>query len=232
MPTGNFPRPFELATRIVLASLLVIGGVHLYQRVLVAPLIPAFRGALWLLSPEFTITSAEVTRVDENEVVRFRANLSVPLLYEGRMLQPFGWSRRAPQGGFQVTLTAGGILQYAALALILILAWPARKWTELGFRWLLAVPLLALLVLAQVPLTVAAELWNTLHNHYDPLGLCVWMIWSRFMMGGGGLVLAILLAGVTIGGGLYLTHHVGFRRSRNGPDSGYARLVLPRRPIP
>jgi len=65
-------------------------------------------------------------------------------------------------------------------------------------RVTLSPPLIAILLLIDVPFTVAAELWNGLYQDYAPHEICVLMVWSRFLMGGGGYMLAILFAGIAI----------------------------------
>jgi hypothetical protein len=219
------PQPLELGLRTFLASALVLGVFHFCQRPIVEPMIPVFHSAIRLLATEFTITSAEIAKEGPNETVRFRANLSSPVDYAGHMLYPFGWNG-VPNGGFQITRTLGSVLEYSALLLIVILAWPAPRAWEIGVRLALAVPLMALLILIDVPFTVVADLWSLLRDEFDPHGFCGWQVWSRFLMGGGGLLLACVMAAVAIA---VARRSAEPRRPRIRSETGYAQLVLPRR---
>jgi len=196
--TRALPRPLELAIRLLAASVLVLGTLHAFQRPIVEPMIPAFRAAVRLLATEFVIDSAEIVQEGPNETLRFQANLSMPLTFAGRTLYPFGWSGVVPQGGYQVALNLGSVLQYCALTLIAVVAWPASHFKEFSMRLALSTPLLSLLLLIHVPFTTVAELWGLLYDDYDPSGFCAWLVWSRFLMGGGGLALASLAGALAI----------------------------------
>lgn len=193
MPVRAAPPPVSLVVRFALASALVLGSLHFSERALAERLIPVFRAAIWVLDDSFVLTEVSVARDGQNAVLRFRANLARPLKEGGRVLYPFGW-QGMPLGGYQVHCTLGGVFAYGALLLIVVLAWPARSLRERGARSLLAVPGVALLLLIDIPSTVVAELWNSVEHQFDPHALGGWMIWSRLLMGGGGFVIALLLA--------------------------------------
>jgi hypothetical protein len=192
-------------------------------------MIPVFHGMLRLLAPEFTLTAEDLVQQGRSEVLRVRANLAAPIDYAGHRLYPFGWNG-VPRGGFQVTLTLSGILQYSAWMLILVLAWPLRSPTELAVRLALWIPLAMLLIAIDTPLTLIAELWNTLRDRFDPNGFCGWMVWARFLQGGGGLLLGGLLAVLCIAAADCLRN--GVPRPKRPREAGYARLVVPRKSAP
>lgn len=188
-----WPRPLEIAARALLATVLVLTVVQTLGRPLVRPLIPIFRTAIPLLDARFETNDVRLTRVGADEVVRFRGNLSRPLLIHGRIVDPFGWSG-VPAGGFQITYTIGGVLQYGAVLLIFVLAWPVSGLRELARRLALAVPCAALLPMAVVPCTVVAEFSNGLESLVARSPPGGWLIVSRYLMGGGGWVIALLAA--------------------------------------
>jgi hypothetical protein len=231
LPPG-LPSLPSLTLRVTLVCALVLIPLHVWRRPLIEPLLPAYATCIRLLAPEFSINSAEVMASDSSQVVRVRANLSAPLEYAGQTLIPFGWNG-VPQGGFQVILTLGGLLEYSAAFLIVILAWPSGNVREFLVRGALAIPALLVIVLAEAPLTVVAELWNALRDNFNPHGPCGWMVFSRFLMGGGGLVLAIFTGALIIGGSKRLLSpgplpEPGRRRNGRNPN-GNACLVIPRR---
>lgn len=186
--SAALPRPPELAARALLACVLVLAVLHAMQEALVAWLLPVLGQMVRLLGEKFTLTDVAVMPAAD-PVVQFLANLAVPVQYAGHMVYPFGWNG-LPRGGYRVVLQLSGLLQYTALLLVIVLSWPARRRAEYGLRLLLTLPLAALLLLGEAPLTVVAELWSAVRNQADPAAFCGWMVWSRFLMGGGGLLIA------------------------------------------
>jgi hypothetical protein len=189
---------------VIAASILVLGVGHLIERKTVEALIPSYRATMGLLDTTFEIEDARVVEFGPNETLRFRANLARPITVEGHTLYPFGWNG-GPAGGFQVTNTVGGVLAYAALVLVFVLAWPAKRFKELALRGLLVIPLLAVLLLIDAPITTTAAFWNSLGELLPTHGTSAGIVWSRFMMGGGGFVIALVMAISAIAGGRSLS---------------------------
>jgi hypothetical protein len=193
-PRAAWISPRELALRVAIASVLILGTVHLFQRPAAEELIPVFRTAIHLLSDSFVVNDARLAEEGASDTVRFRANLARPITVDGRTIYPFGWNG-GPEGGLQVNYTVGGVFSYIALMLIVVHAWPAQHVKEQALRFLLSLPRVAVLLVLDVPTTVVAELWNGLYGWADIHRLSGWMIWSRFLMGGGGYLIALLMAG-------------------------------------
>lgn len=191
--TAPRPRPVEIAGRALLCAALVLVVVQVLGRPLAQSLIPVFRAAIPLLDARFEITDVRLTHVGASQVVRFRGNLSRPLVIHGRIVSPFGWNG-IPQGGLQVTYTAGGVLQYGALLLIFVLAWPAACLRELACRLAVSLPCAALLSIAIVPFTVVAEFRHGLESLIGPGPAGPSLIASRYLMGGGGWMIALVVA--------------------------------------
>ncbi|HTY49063.1 MAG TPA: hypothetical protein VMB48_05165 [Steroidobacteraceae bacterium] len=189
-PTRAPPRPAELGLRLLLAGALVLGTLHALQRAIIEPLVPVFAAAVRVLDPDFTILSAGVASDGPVQSVVIRANLALPARFAGRTVYPIGWFPGEPEGGIEVKLSLGGLLQYSGLLLIIALAWPARTAAEFALRLLLCLPCLALLLLAEAPFTVLGELWSAIRDYAAPGSFCGWVVWSRFLMGGGGLLIA------------------------------------------
>jgi hypothetical protein len=193
-----WPAPLSLAARVLLAALAVLGTAHFTQHRLTSALLPAFATAVWVLDDRFIIKEAVVVGNGVTESVRFRANLARPVVVGEHVIYPFGWNGR-PLGGIEVHLTTGGVLLYGSLMLIVVLAWPFRSAAELGTRIALCLVAASVLMLVDVPSTLLAELWHALPaERLDAAPGSGWMIWSRYLMGGGGLVLAMLLGATCI----------------------------------
>jgi hypothetical protein len=203
------------------ASLLVLTLIQTFQRRLIEPMVPVLHDLVRLLAPEFTLTSEDIVYVGNSEVVRVRANLSAPIEYEGQYLYPLGWNGLR-QGWFQVELTLGGVLQYSTAMLIGVLAWPVRNAKELAIRLTLLIPLAMILIAIDTPLSLIAELWNIIREEINTPGVSGWMVWARFLQGGGGFMLAALFGALCIAAAGRASNGPVRRRHRN---SGYACLV-------
>jgi hypothetical protein len=187
----------SLALRFTLVgiTLLALGGR--FETAIVKPLVPAMAPVVGAVGSEFTILDVAMNPDSKLPVVRFRADLSRAVVVNGHVIQPLRAGSQ-PGGWYEVALTTGGILQQALLLLIVVLAWPAR-WRVLALRVLLAMPVAVLLVMQHVAVTVLAELWFPFHDALAPAEIWPLLAWSRFLMGGGGLGLAVGLAALVIG---------------------------------
>ena len=104
-----WPKPLDVAARALLSTVLVLALVQALGQPLVRSLLPTFRSELPLLDTRFAITDVRLARVGADQVVRFRGNLSRPLLIHDRIVNPFGWNG-LPAGGLQITYTVGGVM--------------------------------------------------------------------------------------------------------------------------
>jgi hypothetical protein len=186
----------KLLLRVLVAGALLIGAGRALQSVLVQPLLPAFGATVVLLAPEFTIQSLDLVP-NRPAVVRLRANLLDPVEFAGKTVLPFGWLGTGPQGGYQVALSLTGLLQYPTVVLLIVLVWPADART-FAIRLLLGASMAAAVLLTEAPVTMVAELWSAVRDQADPAAACYWMIASRFLMGGGGLLIAGLLGATAV----------------------------------
>ena len=192
-----FLHPLKLALRLLVVAIVVLWVAHSFQRALVAPLVPPIRAVVGLIQNNFTILEMDVAHDGPNETLRVRANLARPFSIGATVVYPFGW-KPGTEAWMVVNMTLGGVLQYVALMFIAVLAWPVRSLRELAGRVVMTVPLAALLLMLQVPLSILAELWAPLLSDFDPDAFSPLLLWSRFLEGGGGLAIALLLAVITI----------------------------------
>jgi len=211
--SGVLPHPRDLLPRLLVAAAVLLALIYWLQRPLVRALIPAVSPAVWLLDDEFILMSVDINTDTGEDRIRVRANLTRPITIEGKTLYPFGW-RGVPQGGIQITLTVGSMLQYCGLMLLFVAAWPTTSGRrgEWPIRLGLCLPLLALLLLLQVPFTVIAELRGALRDQSQTGWRDGWMLWSRFLMDGGGLVIAIAFAAIAIAAGQRYLHGKPLKR--------------------
>jgi hypothetical protein len=194
---AEYPKPLRVFARAVAVATLVIGMCQHFERRIVSALVPAFTTAIWVLDDTFVVTDVALSPEDSNATLRLRANLARPLKLSGNTLYPFGWYGVVPDGRIQVSCALGGVLLYPALMLILILVWPGGP-KELLLRVIVFLPLALVTVLVDTPSTVLAELWNSIGNMVTPRSVSGWVVWSRFLMGGGGLTVGIVAAATDI----------------------------------
>lgn len=162
---------------------------------MVHALLPLFRGALALFGSDFSVLALAVNTTDGRDVLHLRADLAHTVIIANQPVYPLRWN---PQGAgwLDVRLTLGGVLLYPLLLLIVVLAWPVRGIREMLWRCALSVPLIVLLLLTTT-LTQLAELWFPIHDELDPHSIWPLLLASRLLMGGGGLLLA-LVAGLAV----------------------------------
>lgn len=194
------PSPLELFVRIavVTAALLVLAQV--FRRELVTVMIPTIRTLLDLISDDFTILGIGIGQSGTSEALQIRFNLARVVVINGRAAYPMGWTP-ATAGWMQVSVTLGSITQHVLMLLIVVIAWPAATLREFNTRLIAALPMSATLLLIDVPVTILAEFWFPIRNELDQDGFWPLLAWSRFLMGGGGLMLAMGMAIVSVATG-------------------------------
>ncbi|MEJ0039690.1 MAG: hypothetical protein WDO68_27205 [Gammaproteobacteria bacterium] len=190
--------PARVALRIAIVALAVLWAGQRFDRTLVEWMLPALRASTEFLAYDFKFVGIDVVHDGLGDTLRVQANLTRPIDIAGRTVYPLGWGSRTP-GWTLLNFTLGGLLQYAALLLIVVIAWPARSAKELLLRAGITVPLLAFLLLIQIPPTILAELWFPIHADTDANAFWPLLAWSRFLMGGGGFAIALALAIAAIG---------------------------------
>ncbi|MBC7984445.1 MAG: hypothetical protein H7Y02_11380 [Candidatus Obscuribacterales bacterium] len=193
------PKPLEITVRFLVAgaAVLWLGGV--FERAIVESSLPLVRAVFEFVDDDFTVLGLDVAHEGANETLRLKADYSHPIYLEGvgTFIYPMNLDPRTA-GWLQVNLTVGGLLQYGLLMLIVVLAWPARGIREMLVRLGLSLPLLAVFLLVAAISTLLAELWNPLHQDFAPQEFWPLLAWSRFLMGGGGAMLALVIAGAAI----------------------------------
>ncbi|HVW70347.1 MAG TPA: hypothetical protein VHB68_15325 [Steroidobacteraceae bacterium] len=195
---GQLPPLRELAPRVLLVGAAVIWLAHACQSTLLRPLLPAMSQILSRLDPDLKVLSVVAGQEGPNRTVTFEVNLRHPVVIGGRTVYPYGWGAM-PAGSLEVNLDAAGLLEYAALSLIVVLAWPPRALREFLLRLALALPPSILLLLVPGPSTALSLVWGPFHQALASEAVWPSLAWSRFLSGGGGLALALVSAISSIG---------------------------------
>jgi hypothetical protein len=197
MPQGKLPSAPRLITRLILVSALVLTLAYAARLTLVRPLLPAIRASVSLLDDDFQILSVDTVQQQPNAILSIRANLRHPVSVGSIIVYPLGTHGRG-QGWYQVTFLVAGVFEYCLLLIILTFAWPAAARLEYLRRAVIAAPLLVLILCIDIPFTTMAELRSLMHQEYEPYAFWPLLAWTRFWTGGGGFLIATLMAVATI----------------------------------
>ncbi|GAB4556533.1 MAG: hypothetical protein IV105_01725 [Rhizobacter sp.] len=181
----------HLVWRVVLATLLVLGAAHLYARDAVKLMLPLLSPALAWVADDFEIVRFELVEERKNVSVGAVAVLDRSLFLGGQAIVPDG------SQVMMVGATVGTVLQPLLVALVLVLAWPARL-REMALRIAFASVLLGLVLLIDTPLSLAAWLWDAQIKLYEPGRSSPLVWWNTFLNGGGRLALGLIAAALAI----------------------------------
>ncbi len=184
-------RPFELALRLLAASVLVLALAQAFALDAVRALIPAVRTEVQSLGGDYEVLSLDLSQAASGSTLRLRANLAHPLLVGGQRVVPLGWPPRPP-GWYQVDLNARGVLEASLLLGIIALGWPSTCAREMILRLGFALLLLPALIMIDTPLELLGNLQEAVARPWDPAGVRPLFLWDRFLEAGGNLALALV----------------------------------------
>lgn len=185
---GNGQR---IAWRLMAATALVLTAACFFSRDAVQLLMPVLSAALGIVASDYTILRFDFFDDRHNASIGALVRLDHTLVLGGRAIVPDG------QSVMGVGTTVGTILQPVCIALTLVLAWPA-PWREILLRLAVALPLLALVVLIDTPLSMWAWLWDVQLRMHDPERLSPLVWWNIFLNGGGRLALGLVAGALSI----------------------------------
>jgi hypothetical protein len=191
------PPPFKLFLRLLFASVIVLAVVITARNQLAKLIVPITRETMNLVQAEFVVQSVDAVAEASGEVIRLRANLARPVEIGGRRFYPVGYGT-THSGGYQVTMTLGGVIIYSMMTLIIVLAWPATGIKEALIRMMIAMPLMLLLLLVNIAITFCAELWTPIHNAWLPDINWRLLQCSRMLMDGGGMVGGVVCGALVV----------------------------------
>ncbi len=190
-----------LVWRVALATLVVLGAAHLFARDTAKLLLPMLSPALAFVADDFKIVRFELMEERKNVSIGALAVLDRSLFLGGQAIVPDG------SQVMMVGTTVGTVLQPLLVALVLVLAWPAR-WGEMALRLVMASALLSVVLLVDTPFSLAAWLWDAQIKLYEPGRASPLVWWNTFLNGGGRLALGLIAAALAI----VLAHSATARR--------------------
>jgi len=143
------------------------------------------------VADDFKIVRFELVEERKNASIGALAVLERSLFLGGQAIVPDGTQV------MMVGTTVGTVLQPVLVALVLLLAWPAR-WGEMALRLTIASVLLSVVLLADTPFSLAAWLWHAQIKLYEPGRASPLVWWNVFLNGGGRLALGLIAAALAI----------------------------------
>lgn len=196
---GALPRLPDLILRALIASVLVTGTLAVFAGPLADRLIPVMllQNEIQLLAPDFKIQSAGIHNEGSTELFHFNAYVSRPIQIGNDTLVPSDWLGVGPKSVLTYTLPLR-VLEYWAITLIIILAWPFAGIREFLSRCVVSIPLMFIEVSVALPSQALAALWKETRSEMEVPGVSGWQLWSSSVMDGGGLVLGCAVGALAI----------------------------------
>jgi hypothetical protein len=192
------PSALEIIAGLAAAAAVALALATVWSGKTVAALLPAIEAEIRALDPDLNIGGMEMMHDGPQDLVTLRADVSRPTLLAGRVVTPLGFDGRQ-SGWYRVRLSARGVLQAPLIFLVLLLGWPVSSPSRALRRYLLGLPLLALLLAVDAPLDLLANFWQVAVRHADPNAQVSLFAWAKFLEGGGSAALALAFAVVAIG---------------------------------
>lgn len=181
-------RSFAIRLVILAAILLTLG--RLYGTAIVTPMLPALTWVIEAVDDRLRVDHAIIVNRSADTVIQLKVTPIRMLFLGDRMLMP------EAKLHFDPSILLGSALQPVILLLAIILAWPAARFRAFPARLLFAVPMIALLLVVNVPLGFVGVMQD--FREYIPAAPVTPMVyWNDFLQTGGPLALAIA-AGVLV----------------------------------
>lgn len=150
--------------RVAGAGLLVAVLLAWTAPQVVRALEPWIEVGLALLGPQFQVVSLQIDQQDAQQRLAAQFTLAQPLTVGPHTLSP------DPRGRARSAVPVHHVLLAPAVLIVVLLGWPSRDWPEAGARAVAAVPMLALLVMLDVPASLVAGPWRLLLEAHEPQG--------------------------------------------------------------
>lgn len=160
----------------------------------------AYRAVFAWVADDFKLLSLNIEHEGVDRVLRARVTWRHIVVVGDTVIYP------DPRGVADASTLMAHALQGPLAALLAAIAWPFRErdfslkgpgaWLEWSVRGAVLVPLLAILVLTDMPLVLAGELWAMVLEALEPDATSALVLWKSFLQGGGRFALGVA-AGVS-----------------------------------
>jgi hypothetical protein len=186
--------------RLLIGASLLLPVVIVCGETLVSGWLNAYRAVFAWVADDFKLLSLNIDHEGVDRVLRARVTWRHIVVVGDTVIYP------DPRGVADASTLMAHALQGPLAALLAAIAWPLRErdlslrgsgaWLEWSVRGAVLVPLLAILVLTDMPLVLAGELWAMVLEALEPDATSALVLWKRFLQGGGRFALGVA-AGVS-----------------------------------
>ena len=176
----------KFATLFLLAYTVLLALSLQFGRQYVELLLPLYRWEIGWCAPEYRIQSLTVQENRGEAVVSLNLKLVQYTFVAGQLLHP--------GGDITSSTLAGHSLQHALLIFSLLAAWPASAISRRLALLCLAVPLLLLVEMLDVPLVLLGSIEDIILANVAPTASSFLVGWMNLLNGGGRLALSIVAA--------------------------------------
>ncbi|MBT9519297.1 MAG: hypothetical protein IV101_00255 [Dechloromonas sp.] len=178
-------RSFAIRLVILAAILLSLGRV--YGTTIVTPMLPALTWVIEAVDDRLRVDQVSIVNRSADTVIQLKVTPIRMVFLGDRMLMPDA------KLFFHPSTLLGSVLQPVILLLAIILAWPADCLRALPARLLLAAPMMALLLVVNVPLGFVGVMQD-FREYLQAAPVTPLVYWNDFLQTGGPLALAIAAA--------------------------------------
>ena len=175
-------RDFALRLIIIAAILLTLGRI--YASAVVTPMLPAMAWVIEAVDDRFRVEQMRIAEWKADTFIELKATPVRIFMLGNRLLMPDA------KLFFEPAILVGSVLQPVILFLAIILAWPGARLKTFGLRLLLAVPVIALLLITNVPLGFVGVMLD-FREYFPDIPVAPLVYWNDFLQTGGPLALAI-----------------------------------------
>lgn len=178
-------RKFAFRLIVLITVLLAVGRI--YGATIVTPMLPALSWIIEAVDDRLQVDYAFIVNRSADTVIQLKVTPIRMLFLGDRMLMPDA------QLHFDPTTLLGSVLQPVILLLAIVLAWPAARFQVIPARLLIAMPMIVLLLVVNVPLGFVGVMQD--FRDYLPVAPVTPLVyWNDFLQTGGPLALAIAAA--------------------------------------
>jgi len=178
--------------RLLLTALAAAAIALAWHDALLQAALPLLRAGVAALDTNYRTVELSIRTIDGESVIERVATPSRVREIGGHVIFPDEQSRLSTRA------SAGILLQPAILGAALLAGWPWRRWRELALRCLFAMPLLALVMILDVPMMLVGFVWFEEVKALDPDRFVPMVTWADFMNAGGRFVLTVAAVVVAV----------------------------------
>lgn len=182
----------EIAARLLVASGLLLALILVLEAPLMEAILPLLRWELGQLDDRYRILFFGLAGQGADGVIRLDVTLARPVVVGSHVIVP------DPRGFATVTTLSGNLLQPAVVMISLVAAWPVTRKVEYLLRAACGLPFLLLLLMADVPFVLLAQIWAMFVEAHAPGQFSPLLGWSAFLQSGGRLAIALALVALTV----------------------------------